>query len=301
MKKKLFLLSAIPLVMGSLTGCGEDNRIKVGIMTIGFPAVAVAADGFLAELSAAGIAYNALTRIPSNDASAASIALDLASQCDYLLGVGTGNSQKLKGAIEEKGKAATSTLFFTAVTDPVDAGLVSSWDNPSGFVCGTSDMNPVAEQIDLILECIPTVDKVGIFYTNSESNSRVQKDKAVTRLRDELGITAVYDTCTNSADITTALSSFLQANPDMDALYIPTDNNIANNPGAVKTAIAGKGILVVCGEGLSLKDCGGCDGNRHFALSPHQQRENERSLEIVELEKAEHHTGNQIERFHIET
>ena len=43
------------------------------------------------------------------------------------------------------------------------------------------------------------------------------------------------------------------------------------------------------------------DGDRHLALSLHQQREDERSLEIVELEKGEHHAGHHIERFHVGT
>ena len=130
MKKKLFLLAALPLMMGSLVGCGNDSDgVRIGILTLGFEAVDVAADGFLDELSKAGIAYNAIKRIPRDASDRGVQALDLASQCDYLLGLGTDNSKSLKSAVESKGKAETTTLFFTAVTDPVAEGLVPSKDN----------------------------------------------------------------------------------------------------------------------------------------------------------------------------
>ena len=43
------------------------------------------------------------------------------------------------------------------------------------------------------------------------------------------------------------------------------------------------------------------DGNRHLALPLHQQRKDERSLEVVELKEDEHHAGDDVERFYIET
>lgn len=256
MKKKLFLLTALPLLMGSLTGCGEDSSgVKIGILTLGFEAVDVAADGFLDELTKAGISYNAIKRIPSDDSDRSVQALDLASQCSYLLGLGTDNSKSLKAAVEGKGKAETTTLFFTAVTDPVAEGLVPSNDNGSGFVCGTTDMNPVAEQIELIKECIPSVDKVGIFYTASENNSVIQANMAIEVLNTK-GIAPVVKTCMGPTDISSNIIE-LAGTEGLDAIYIPTDNNIAKNGTvAVSQAVEGKNILVVCGEEGMLKDCG---------------------------------------------
>ena len=66
MKKKLFLLTALPLVLGSLTGCGGSDGVKIGILTIDFPAVSIAAEGFLAELREAGINAEGIKRIPSS-------------------------------------------------------------------------------------------------------------------------------------------------------------------------------------------------------------------------------------------
>lgn len=256
MKKKLLLLSLLPLTIGALTGCKkESGGVKIGLLTLGFEAVDIAADGFLAELKAAGIKYSAIKRIPRDSSNRGTQALDLASQCNYLLGLGTDNSKALKAAVEGKGKAETTTLFFSAVTDPVAEGLVPSMDNGSGFVCGTTDMNPVAEQIELIQECIPGVDKVGIFYTVSENNSAIQANMAKEKLEAE-GITPVIKTCMSATDISSNIVD-LVSTAGLDAIYIPTDNNIAaNGTRAVAQAVANKNILVVCGESGMLKSCG---------------------------------------------
>lgn len=265
MKKSLFMgLALTTMSIVSMTGCGnsgsgggQSDAVKIGILQPNHPALAAATSGFLSEIAANGISVNPIIRMPNAQGSDTdSLALDLVSQCDILLGVGTGVSQKLKGAVEEKGKEEKASLLFTAVTDPVAAGLIPSPENGSGFCCGTTDMNPIDEQIDLIKECIPDVDKVGIIYTSSELNSAKQAELAIERMQStELGITPVVKTCTGSADIFTVASA-LADEDGLDAIYIPTDNVIAENPGAISSAVNGKGILVVCGEESMLKGCG---------------------------------------------
>ena len=257
MKRKLLLLSLLPLTLGALTGCKKDESgVKIGILTLGFEAVDVAADGFLSELKAAGISYKAIKRIPANSSDRAALALDLASQCNYVLGLGTDNSKSLKAAIEEKGKAEKTTLFFTAVTDPVAEGLIPSPANGSGFACGTTDMNPVSQQIDLIKQCIPDVDKIGIFYTNSENNSLIQATMAKQKIDTMPGVSYVEQVCTGPGDISAQITNLASVS-GLDAIYIPTDNNIADNgTGAVADAVTNKHILVVCGESGMLKGCG---------------------------------------------
>jgi len=264
MKKSLFMgLALTTMSIVSMTGCGNsgsgggssDGAVKIGILQPNHPALAAATNGFLSEIAANGISVNPILRMPSASGSDTNaIALDLVSQCDMLLGVGTSISQVLKGAIEGKGKEETASLLFTAVTDPVSAGLIPSPENGSGFCCGTTDMNPVDEQIALIKECNPDADKVGILYTVTEINSKIQSDMAVAKIQ-SLGMEAVVSTCTGPSDIFTVANNLASVD-GLDAIYIPTDNVIAENPGAVSSAVSGKGILVVCGEESMLKNCG---------------------------------------------
>jgi putative ABC transport system substrate-binding protein len=65
-------------------------------------------------------------------------------------------------------------LVFIAVTDPVRAGLVDSWDEPGGNVTRVSDMAKVEPQIRLIKDIIPDIKFLGVVYKPDEVNSQVQ-------------------------------------------------------------------------------------------------------------------------------
>src|SRR5690606_9012691 len=65
-------------------------------------------------------------------------------------------------------------ILITAVTEPQEAGLVDSWEAPGGNVTGTSDLNPVAEQLELVMELAPDAESIGIVYSSGEVNSEIQ-------------------------------------------------------------------------------------------------------------------------------
>ena len=62
-------------------------------------------------------------------------------------------------------------VIYTAVSDPVGAGLVNEDGTNVGKITGTSDKLPVTEQMALIRELMPDAKKIGILYTTSEANS----------------------------------------------------------------------------------------------------------------------------------
>ena len=253
MKKKfisLLTLAALPFSF-MMTGC--SNKVAIGILQpVQHAALDAAREGFEQGLKENGInaAIN-YRNAGGNDADLNAYAKDLVDTSKLVLGIGTGASQALKGAEDNAGY--TKPLLFTAVTDPVDAGLVSSKDNKDGFVCGTTDANPVEEQISLIKEFKADASKVGIMYTQTETNSKVQADQAKAAIEAK-GMTADIRTCSNSSDIkATALAL---ADAGVDAIYIPTDNNIAANMNAINDAASSKHVLVVCGEENMLKTGG---------------------------------------------
>lgn len=62
-------------------------------------------------------------------------------------------------------------VIYTAVSDPVEAGLADGDKNPTGNITGTADTLPVKEQLEMIRELLPEAKKIGILYTTSETNS----------------------------------------------------------------------------------------------------------------------------------
>ncbi len=238
----------------------NKETIKVGILQpVEHVALGAARKGFEDALKAAGLPNKieiSYSNAGGNDADLVTLAKNLIDSCDLNLGIGTGASKALLGAQVNAG--LKKPLLFTAVTDPVDAGLVKSADNPSGYVCGTTDANPVEAQIDLVKEFKSSATKVGIMYTQTEENSKVQADQAEAAVK-KAGMTADIKTCTNSSDIKATAEALVA--DGVDAIYLPTDNNIAANMNAVKQAAIAGNTLIVCGEEGMLAEGG------HITLS----------------------------------
>ncbi len=123
--------------------------------------------------------------------------------------------------------AATSItetpIIYSAVTDPVDAGLVPDWETPGENVTGVSDMNPVEDQLQLILDVVEDAEVIGIPYSSAESNSVVQVD-AANEAADALGIEIQEVAVTNTSEVAQGVESF----SGIDAIYVPTDNTVVS-------------------------------------------------------------------------
>ena len=257
MKKRHLVVGSF-LLMSMLSGC-KDNRIQVGILQpVDHNALTATRLGFMEGLNEKGYGKDKVHFIYENargkEAELNNKSKTLVANSDLTLGIGTDASKALASAALDKG--STKPILFSAVTDPVGAGLVESLDVGKGFITGMSDDNPVEAQIELILECLSgkEVDKIGLLYTRSEENSVAQANRAK-KVIEEHGITAITKTATGDADVSsTALA--LASEEGLDAIYIPTDNNIANKASEVKDAVSGKGILVVTGEKDMLVNCG---------------------------------------------
>ena len=142
--------------------------------------------------------------------------------------------------------AATADIpiIGTSVTDFVEAGVVESNEAPGRNVTGTSDLAPIDQQIELLATLVPDGKKVGILYCSSEANSVFQADQAEKALKVK-GISYDRYTVSDSNDIQQVVTN---AVAECDAIYIPTDNTIANNMEGVKNVAGPAGIPIICGE-----------------------------------------------------
>lgn len=139
-------------------------------------------------------------------------------------------------------------IVFTAVTEPEEAGLVASWDAPGDNATGTSDLNPVAEQIALIKDIAPDAKTVGVIYSSGEVNSEVQVKLARTAAED-LGLTLKEVAVSAAPEVAQAAETL----SGVDAIYVPTDNVIVDGlESVIKVAEANK-IPMIVGEGDSVE------------------------------------------------
>ena len=243
----LVLLLALALVVA---GCKKQAEIRIGILQpVEHDALGLAKKGFIDALAEEGYVEGKNLVIDYQNANGqesdlVTLAKSLTNKCDMTLGIGTGASVQLQSAQVNSG--STKPIIFTAVTDAVTAGLVTSNAAPGGYITGSSDANPVEAQIDLIKECLPEADKMGILYTQSETNSEVQANQAQAQAEKQ-GLTVVRMTCTDTTDLA-QVAERLCATEGLDAIYIPTDNLIAANMATVKAAVEKYHVLCVTGE-----------------------------------------------------
>ena len=227
---------------------GGDEPVKIGISQfVSHPSLNAVVTGFKAGMEEAGytgekISYdenNAETDQATNTSIAGKLAAD--SDIDLVLAVATPSAQAAAQAI------TNVPVLFSAVTDPVDAKLVASNEAPGANVTGTSDMNPVDEQLQLLKDLVPDAKKVGIVYSSGEANSAVQVKMAKEAAKG-LGLTIEEAAVSASSEVQQAASSL-----DVDAYYVPTDNAVVSAlEGLLQVAQKNKGP-VISADGESVK------------------------------------------------
>ena len=252
MKRTLALLMASALML-SLAGCsqtggssssGEAETLRIGIIQpMEHESLDAAREGFVQALADHGYTDGDTIVLDYQNAQGDSSALLTISQrfvgddCDLVLAIGTGAAQSIASQTSE------IPVLITAVTDPVDAGLVQSSEAPGTNVTGTNDMNPIREQLELIPEILPDAQTVGLLYTSSEDNSILQIEEAKAIL-EEMNLDYVEQTVTGSNDVQQAVQSIVTR---CDAIYIPTDNTFASAMPLVGSVVMESGTPVICG------------------------------------------------------
>ncbi|WP_017792639.1 ABC transporter substrate-binding protein [Leucobacter salsicius] len=234
-------LSACSPSAGNNESAGGAEKVTIGIgQFVQAPPLDAATKGFKQAFIDAGYVEGETVEFDVKNANAevatsTTIAQTFATQgVDLVLGVATPMAQAAMQNITDV------PVLFTAVTDPVAADLVESNEAPGSNVTGTSDLTPVADQIDLITEIRPETKKIGIVYSSGEVNSQVLVELAREAAKTH-GIEIVEATVTNAGELKQATESL----GDVDAIYTPSDNLVISGIGAIVGVAEERGILVV--------------------------------------------------------
>lgn len=271
--RKFIVLALVVILSLSLVACGQSNdnsgsegsnqtdnsqensqqKIKLGIIQIvEHDALDAAREGFLDVLAENGwkdgenliVDYqNAQGDMPTANTIAKKFVSD---KVDLVLAIATPTAMAMAGATED------IPILITAVTDPVGSQLVNSMEKPGTNVTGTTDMNPVKEQLQLLQKLVPEVKNVGIIFNTSEQNSQIQVEIA-RQAAPELGLELVEAVATNSSEVMQAAQSLVGK---VDAIYVPTDNTVVSACESVIKVSEDEKIPVVSGESSVVKKGG---------------------------------------------
>lgn len=222
-----------------------EKVLKIGILQlVEHPALDASRDGFIQALADNGyVDGENITLDIQNAQNDQQNMLTISqrfvnNQEDLILAIATPAVQSV--ASETK----TIPILGTAVTDYEGAKLVNTNEAPGGNISGTTDMNPIKEQVDLLVKLVPDAKTVGLLYTSSEDNSIIQAG-LVKEACEALGLTVVEATVTSSNDVQQVTQSLVSK---VDAIYIPTDNTFASAMPIVAEITNEAKIPTICGE-----------------------------------------------------
>ncbi|MDR2501792.1 MAG: ABC transporter substrate-binding protein [Oscillospiraceae bacterium] len=246
-------VSPAPPEGGAAAPADSDDAPAVGIVQYAeTPALDAAREGFIKALADNGYVDGQTVNITAGNAAADSSGLAaiadqfIGDKVDLILAIATPAAQAVAG------KTGDIPILGTAVTDYVTAGLVDSNDTPGRNVSGTSDINPVEDQLDLIFKFHPNAKTIGFVYNSGEDNSKLQIDMAKAYI-ERLELTWKEITVTSSNDVRQAVISIAG---EVDALYLPTDNTLAAAMPAVCGVTADSGTPVICADTGMVKSGG---------------------------------------------
>ena len=267
-KKTIAMVLAALAAMTSLTACsggqtassgtdgGEDGTYTIGVVQYAtHPSLDNCYEGFLKGLADEGFVEGENLTIDFQNAQGDTANCDLmaktmvTSRVDLLAGIAT-------PAVMSEYSAAKSSdipIVFTAVSDPVSAGLVQSIEQPGSNCTGTSDVLPLEKQVKMIRAFLPDATKIGVIYTTSEPNSVSHLEKLQGIAADN-GFEVIAVGVTNSSEVASAAASVVAQGADCINNF--TDNNVVDNLSAVIKAANDGGIPVFGSEIEQVKN--GC-------------------------------------------
>ena len=166
-----------------------------------------------------------------------------AANVDMMVGIATNSAVACYNAAEDK----DIPVIFTAITDPVGAHL------DSGNITGTSDVLPVAGQLQLIRALQPEAKTIGIIYTTSEANS-VYSVGVYEEMAADYGFTIESIGVAAQEEVTQAVDTLLSRG--VDCLSNLTDNNVVGVLPAILEKTDAAGVPVYGSEIEQVKN--GC-------------------------------------------
>ena len=148
------------------------------------------------------------------------IAADLvADGVDLIIPIATPAAMIMQNATEDN----QIPVVFSAVSDPVGAGLVADISAPGANITGTSDAIDVSQIMDFITAANPDTAKIGLLYDKSQDSS-ASAIEAAKAYCDENGIAYVEKTGTTSGEIQAAADALVAEG--VDAVFTPQDNTV---------------------------------------------------------------------------
>ncbi|WP_142414652.1 ABC transporter substrate-binding protein [Hathewaya massiliensis] len=228
----VFLVSTLGACANRTSSNSNENKSKeqsqkqIGITQIvEHPALDASKEGFIEALKEGGFEDGKNIKIDFQNAQGDTATTDtiakkfVSDKKDLVFAISTPSAQAVFNATKE------IPIVITAITDPVNAGLVRDMKSSGNNVTGTSDKTPIRKQLELLKKIKADTKTIGVIYNTSEANSEVQ----VRELKEEaraMNIKVLEGGITSINEVPQVLGGLLDK---VDVLYTPADNMVASS------------------------------------------------------------------------
>lgn len=225
--KRLILVAAVVLALAAVSSV-QAKTVTISVSQfVEHPALDAVLKGFQDDLKENGVkaAFN-VHNAQANMATAGQIGTQIMSEKpDLIVAIATPSAQTCAQALQKAPHMKGVPMLFTAVTDPVAAGLVDDLQQPGGSITGVSDMLPLGRHMEMVRAFVPGLKKLGVMYNSGEANSR-SSVKLIREVGERMGYEVVDATVSKTSDVYQAAKSLVGR---VDAVFVPTDNTVVES------------------------------------------------------------------------
>ena len=249
--RKLFILTmALVLLVPAHAAQAKTYRISVS-QFVEHPALDAVLKGFQDYLREQGAivdyrVYNA----QANMATAGQIGSQIMGENpDLILAIATPSAQTCAQALKKAPHMQKTPMLFTAITDPVGAGLVKNLEAPGANITGVSDALPLEQHMAMVRQLVPGLKKLGVMYNSGEANSRTSV-MLIKNAGKKMGFEVVDATVSKTSEVYQAAKSLVGR---ADAVFVPTDNTVVESLEAAIKVCDQSNLPLFCADVDSVK------------------------------------------------
>ena len=215
--------SSVPPAGDASSAAPQAQKVKIGLVQMmEHPSLDEIREAILTQLTAEGFDASKVTIDYQNGQGDPGTLNSIAQKfvgdgVDLIIAIATPAAQAAAAATTD------IPIIFSAVTDPVSAGLVGSLQAPDRNCTGTSDAIPTEQIFTLADELTPGIKTYGFLYNQGESNSVSVISNAKAALEAK-GVQYIETCVVNSGEVTSAAQSLIGK---VDAIFCPIDNTVA--------------------------------------------------------------------------
>ena len=229
MKKLLLLMVCFAVGLRRWRG-DQPTRVSVS-QFVEHPALDAVLYGFQDYLKENGLVVEySVHNAQANMATAGQIGTQImGEEPDLILAIATPSAQTCAQALKKAPQLQKTPLLFTAVTDPVAAGLVTDLKQPGGNITGVSDLLPLGQHMAMVNAFLPGLKKLGVLYNPGEANSSAVE--VIREVGRDMDFEVIEATVSKTSEVYQATKSLVGR---VDAVFVPTDNTVVSLEAAVK-------------------------------------------------------------------